>query len=451
MAAADVSALISAASSPDPTPSPTPAPAETEAPVEAPESTDFAETPETETPDAGEGAPEADAAGEKPVDARTNPAQIRQALKEFRDAKPENAPIARELNNAYGRYTAYKSVFPKVADAQNAKAILDAVGGNDGVAQLQSTIKSVNETDALLYAGDGAVVKNLYEDFKREGKQANFGKLASPFLDTLRQNDEPAYFNAIRPHFFQGLVDVNLPGVLQSLQKALTSETPNLPVARELLTEMTNWFSKLRDSVETGDKSKLDPERQAFEKERTEFQTQKQKEFQNEVNGEWNRVNASTLGAALKQYTKLPFAKNWTDATKVSVAREIIGTLTEELSGDKSYQSQMDAFWSSKSPERSKIISFHKAKVESVAQRIVKSVLDARYPGFQKAGTVKPKPAGSPGSPAPTAPGGPIFVSAKPDGNLIDWDKDPTRMLFATGKAYLRNGKFVTWAAKTRR
>lgn len=456
MAAADVSALIDVVSAPDaPVPttpqpastSPTPMPSE-------PEANDAEITePETETTDEGEGATEEAVGEEKPVDGRTNPAAIRKALKEFRDSKPENAAVARELNNAYGRYTAYKSVFPKVADAQNAKAILDAVGGNEGVAQLQSTIKSVNETDALLYAGDPRVLDSIIEDMKAENKLDAFGKLAKPFLEKLRGVDDKAYYETMRPHFLQGLVDVNLPGVLQSLTKALTGETPDINAARSILTEMSSWFDNLRNSVETADKTKLDPEREAFEKERTQFQSERQKAFEAEVNGDWNRINANELGRALKQYTKLPFAKNWTDATKLSVAREIMSTLGDELKNDSTYQAQMDAFWSEKQPDRKKIAGFHEAKLKAISNRIVKSVLDARYPGFQKAaGTARPKATGAPVAPATgSASGSPTFVTSKPDGSQIDWVKDPTRMLFTTGKAYLKNGKFVTWKAGARR
>ena len=154
--APDISALFDVASTPEPVTPPEPVTSE-ETNLEPTEET----TPETggETPGDGESTPEAGAEGdERPVDGRTNPAAIRSALKAFRDLDPKNAPIARELNNAYGRYTAYKSVFPKVADAQSAKAILDAVGGNDGIAGLQQTIKSVNETDQLLFSGDRKVL-----------------------------------------------------------------------------------------------------------------------------------------------------------------------------------------------------------------------------------------------------------------------------------------------------
>jgi hypothetical protein len=444
-AVADVSSLIDIASEPAST-------VVEETPVET------AETVETtETPVEGETKAEASPEGEKPVDARTNPDAVRKALREFRDSKPENAPIARHLNNVVGRYEAYRQVFPKVADAQNAKVMLDAIGGTEGISGLQETIKSVNETDSLLYAGDARVLDTIIEDMRRENKLDAFGKLASPFLDKLQQIDGKAYESAIRPHFFQALVGAEFPETVQFLMEALSGEKPNLEAAMKTLKSMDGWFNKLRNSIETADKSKLDPDRQKFEQERTQFQTERQKAFQSEVNTDWNRENNRVLGEALRPYLKLPFAKNWTDGTKQSVAREITSTLLEELTADKTYQSQMDALWSEARPDKSKIINFHKSKVAIIGPRIVKQVLENRYPGFQRsAGPMKPKPVAAAAA-ATTTTGTqrtgnrPSYVTSKPPLDQMDMDKDPDRMHLINGRAYLKgSGKFVSWNPKDR-
>lgn len=452
MSAADVSSLVDIASSSDVTPTETPVETEvveTETPEES--SVETSDTDETQSADDVSGA-------DKPVDGRTNPAAIRSALKAFRDLDPKNAPIARELNDAYGRYSAYKQVFPKVADAQNAKALLDAVGGDAGLSALQDTIKSANETDALLYAGDPRLFDQLIEDFKAENKLDAFGKLASPFLDKLRGVDEKAYFDAVKPHFFQGLVDANLPGVLGALSKALAGETPNLEVVKGLIGEMTQWFDNLRNSVETKDKTKLDPERQAFEKERTEFQTSKQKEFQTGVATSCDSHNNTALGTALKPFLKLPFFKGFTRDSLIDLGNGLKGKLFSELKADATYQAQMDAFWSAKSPDKAKIEQYHKAKVDTMAKRIVQTMLETRYPGYAKKTSAAGAAAGR-GKPAAAAAAAkgvadqpqqtkPLFVQTKPAWESIDWDKDPNKMLFITGRAYLKTGKFVTWSPK---
>lgn len=447
MAASNVSALVDLVS--EPTAAPTAEPVEPEVPVETEsEPVDSPESEDTSSPE-GESASEP-APGDSPVDARTNPAAIRSALKTLRDSDPKNAPIARELNDAYGRYTAYRSVFPKVADAQAAKAALDAVGGADGLTEMHATLKSVNETDELLYKGDGRVLETLIEDMKAAGHPEAFGKLADPFLEQLKKHDSKAYYDALRPHFFQGLVDVGFDRVLGSLKQLLSVETPNVDAVRQQLATLGQWFDEFRDSVDRKSKDALLPERQAFEKERSDFQTQKQKDFQNSVGTAADTASNRALGSSLKRYLQMPFFKGFSRESLTDLASGIKSALLSELTADKSYQSQMDAFFSQKSPDRDRILSYHDQRVQAAAARIVKSVIERRYPNYLKAGA---KPTTKPGTKptTPMAAGAPVFVMSKPDGNDIDWDKDPSRHLFITGKAYLKSGKFVTWNPKNKR
>jgi hypothetical protein len=447
-AVADVSGLLEAAASPSP------APTETTVEETPTESTVEETSEKQEATEGGEGAEKTD---KDSVDARTNPDAIRKALKTWRDSSPENAPIARKLNYIVGHEKAYTEVWPTVAKAKEAKFLLDSIGGGEGLSTLQNTIKSVNETDAMLYAGDPRVLDNILEDMKKAGKVEAFGKLASPFLDKLRETDEKSYFTALRPHFFQGLIDSGFPDVLTSIEEALGAQvdgkpTPNVDLLKRLAGDMRKWFTGLDKSIEAGRKTALDPDRQAFEKERTAFQTEKQKAFQTEVNSEWNRSNNQALGEALKPFLKLPFAKNWTDKTKVSVAQEITRTLLSELEADKSYQAHMDGLWSEAKPDKGKILSFHKNKLNLIANTIVQDVLDARYPGFSsvKGAPVKPA-AATPAQPAAAAtPGKPVFQSSKPvtGDPTIDWDRT-TDVMYATGRFYKKGEKMMrTWNAK---
>lgn len=460
MAAADVSALIDVASSPDVSP----ASVATESPVDETTLDTPVEGAEPSTQDANAGADtpvegaEAAPAGEK-IDARTNPDAIRKVLRELRDSSPDKAPIARQLNDIVGREGAYRQVFPKVADAKQAKFLLDSIGGGDGLTSLQETIKSVNETDALLYAGDGRVLDSILEDMKAAGKQDAFGKLASPFLDKLSEVDPKAYGTALRPHVFAALNQAAFPEMLAGFEEALSATgadgkpAPNVELIKSLVAEMKRWFGAERQAVEGARKTALDPDRQAFERERTEFQSDQKKAFESEVTGEWNKANDLALGEALKPYLKLPFAKNWTRGTKVSVAREITSKLLSELGSDKAYQSQMDAYWSASKPDKAKILSYHKGKLDLVSKQIVRDVLEDRYPGFSSVKGAPPA-AARPGAAKPPvaatngAPVKPVFQTTKPSHDQIDWDRDPNQLLFITGRFYDKKGQLRTWNPK---
>jgi hypothetical protein len=439
-AVADVSGLLDAAASPEVT-----------APVETP----VEETPlETEvTQEAAEGGEGETKTPADKVDNRTNPDAIRKALRAWRDSSPENAEVARKLNYIVGHEQGYTKVFPKVEEARQAKFVLDSVGGAEGIATLQSTLKSVNETDQLLYNGDPRVLDNILEDMKREGKLDAFGKLASPFLDKLKSTDEKAYYSALRPHFFQGIVDSGLPDVLDGLEAALGNQvdgkpSPNVETIKGLVAEMRKWLSGLNKSVKTVKDPELESRRQAFEKEQSDFRSQQSKAFQNEVNTDWNHINNMELGSALKPYLKLPFAKNWTDATKKSVANEIMSTFLADLKGDKAYQMQMDAYWSDAKPDKSKILELHKGKTKLIAARVVKDVLDARYPGFSSVKGAPVKPTAKPNAaPATATTAKPIYQTTMPKNEDVDWDKTSDN-LYATGRFFDRRGAFRTWSKK---
>jgi hypothetical protein len=450
MAAADVSALIEVASTPDSSPSPSPAPTESaveETPVESTESSaKGSETRESQT--------ETPTEGTDKVDARTNPDAIRKALKSWRDSSPENAPVARQLNDIVGRESAYRQVFPKVADAKQAKFILDSVGGGDGLTELQNTIKSVNETDSLLHAGDPRVVKNLYEDMKAVGKADSFGKLASPFLEQLQEVDPKAYKAAVRPHGLEYVVQSGFPNVVEGLESALATvvdgkPTPDIKLIESIAASMRKWLTTEQQAVEGGKKAAIDPDRQAFEKEKSEFQSAQQKAFQNEVHGDWNRINDKILGAALRPYLKMNFAKGWKEGTLRSVAGEIMGTALRELTADKAYQSQMDAYWSESKPDKSKIIKYHEDKMKLIGERIVQDVIETRYPGYRSMGGPAPakKPAAAVTPATQSGPAKPIFQSTKPkmDDPNVDWDRDPDRMLYISGRFYDKKGAYRTW------
>jgi hypothetical protein len=451
----DIAGLIDVATAPEAAAPAATTPTETTAPeIDAPDQT--LDTPDDVSSESGSESPEdsaqpQDSDVERSVDARTNPAAVRAALKAMRDSDPALAPIARQLNDAYGRYTAYRNVFPKVADAQQAKALIDAVGGGDGLTSLQENVKAIQATDAKLYAGDASVLDDIIEDMRSEGKIDAFGKLAPGFLEKLRSVDEKAYFAAMKPHFFQGLNDVGFANVVDNVLSALSGEQPNVAGAKQVLQQMASWFQDLKSSVDSASKQNLDPDRQAFEKERSDFRSQQQQAFNTDCAAACDQHNNDILGQALRKYTRDPFFKNMDRDAWMDVGGGVKQALLRELSQDKSYQSQMDAFFSQKSPDKAKIAAFHKAQVEARAQRIVRDLINRRYPGFKSKAVARPqaKPAAQ-----PQATGAGFQwkqLTSRPEWGEIDWSEPGAQNAYIVGKAKLKNGQYVQWGGKPKR
>lgn len=447
----------------------------TEAPVEtaATETTEAVETPTTgdettttETTEVDSVEKNADGTEKEKTDTaevdKNSPDSVRKFLKGIRDLDPKNAAFVKTLHNSYERFNAYTKEFPTVNDAREAKAFIESVGGPEGFEKTQQVIQSIEESDQLLYAGDGKLIDNIVEDLKSEGKLDAFTKLASPFLDKLQSLDETGYKSVVRPHLLSNLEKAHFPGAVAGLLDALNKGgEEGIAEALRFATSMDAWYKGQQGLVEK-DKSassdpgfqKLEAERKKFQEEKNQFKTNQGKEFQTTVAKELDSHNNRTLGTQLKDYLKHPYFKGFPRPSLEDLAGGIKANLFRTLEADKAYQTQMKALWGASSPDRAKISQYHKAKVDSIAAKVVQQTIQQRYPNYAKGGSAAGRIAATDTKKAEqvkteaaaTTAGKPIYVAEKPKWDSINWDKDPQKMLFITGKAYLKgNNKFVTW------
>ncbi len=352
---------------------------------------------------------------------------------------------------------------------KDAKAFIDLVGGPEGYEGLTQKIQAVEDTDALLYSGDPKIWEHVIEDLKSEGKIDALGKLAPSFLDNLKENDKKGYYSAFAPHFYSGLLEVNMEGAIGGLVEALTipeGATPEilaaaLAKAREVAGGMDKWFKGLQEVEKKAkadavnpERQKLEDERKAFKAEQEKFKTEASKRVQTEIVTECDKYNNKSLGQALGPYLKMPFFKGFPRETLVDLGNGIKTRLFESLEKDATYQAQMKAFWKGASPNRAKITEYHNAKLDSIAEEIVRQTVQQRYPGYAKGGSAAGRVAAATEKKveakkvdaAAVASGKPVYVAVKPKWEAIDWEKDPKQHLYITGKAYLKgSNKLVTW------
>lgn len=391
------------------------------------------------------------------------PQEIRKALKAFRDADPKNAAAVKQLHGAFERHEAYKQEFPTVESAREAKAFIELVGGPEGYETLQNIVTSVNESDELLYAADPKIFDNVYEDMKEQGKQDSFGKLASPFLDKLKDVDKKAYYQTLTPHYVASLEASNLPQVLGALSVALEKgDAGAIAEAKALVADMGGWFNSLKNSVEKAKSQAVDPERQKFEaeklaftKQQEEYKTTQTKAFQQTVGKESESISNNLLGSNLKSVLKTPYFKAFKADNLKPLASQLQYNLRTELENDKAYQTQMKALWGAKNPDKSKILQVHKIKVESIADRIVRDTVQKMYPDHTKGGSAagriaavaQKKEVAVKNDAAAASTGAAQYVAVKPKN--INREMDPKGLLEITGKGYIPNGKggwrLVTW------
>ena len=80
---------------------------------------------------------------EEKVDGRTGPRNIQNALKTLKEAHPELAKDIDELRKGYFSGRQHSEFFKSPAEARQAKATLDLVGGAEGISNLQSQIAAI--------------------------------------------------------------------------------------------------------------------------------------------------------------------------------------------------------------------------------------------------------------------------------------------------------------------
>lgn len=422
----------------------------------------------------------ADAAAKvTPTDA--TPANVRSALKAMRDADPKNGQVVKELHGAFERWNAAKAIFPKgVAEMQDAKTFIDLVGGPDGYKKMQDSLDAITATDELLYAADPKLWDNVIEDLKSSGHPEALGQLAPSLLSKLKAHDTDGYYNTTIPVVADAMKEVHMDSFVNQFNSALTEKNekgevvPNVAKITSLVKSITDWYTDLEKDAkkrtatpeDTPERKKLAAERAVFEKSKSDAAAEDKKKFENGVAEECDKSNNTSLGAALKPFLKMPFFKDFPRETLVDLGNGIKERLYAALKADQTYQTQMSAMWKAKSPDRAKMVEYHKAKLNTIASDIVRATVQNRYPGYAKGGsaagrvaaaTVK-KTADVKAAAASVSTGKPIYVASRPE-NLVrepikvgskDYSASDLVTLQIMGRGFLRNAdgksyRFITW------
>lgn len=414
------------------------------------------ETPEVETEvEAGaeEQTPEqkaesdktAKAAADKLIDTKATPDNVRKALKAMRDADPKNAAVVKELHGAFERFNAYKTEFPTVAAAKEAKEFIAAIGGPEGYEKLNGNLEAVKATDELLYNADPQLWKNVVEDLKASGHPEAMGKLAPSFLSELKNHDKEAFYATIQPHFVAGLEEVGFPRFLANLNAALEAKdetgasAPNIAALKAWVAQSTKWYNdqaeeeknRTKEPEETPERKKFLAEKAEFEKSKSADAEEKVRAFENSVATDAEQYNNRVLGKHLGPFLKMAYFKDFPRETKIDIGNGIKDRLYATLRTDKGYQTQMASFWKlGASPaNKAKIAEFHNAKLDAIAQDIVTKTIQNRYPGYAKGGSAagrvaaatEKKDAATKAGIQSVTTGKPVYVATRPT-NLIRED-----------------------------
>ncbi len=370
------------------------------------------------------------------TDGRTLPKEVQAALKKFKEAHPEDAKAIEELRKSFFSSRQHGEFFKTPAEARQAKATLELIGGAEGISNLQSQVAAIEMVDASFEKGDPQVLDDIASDYP-EG----FKKLIGPAIDKLQKMDGAAYAAAMQPHTFAAMEAAGLGPVLGAIAEAIGAN--DLAKAKDLIGKSLQWYKGQQEQAGTRQKVD-DPERQKFETERRTFEQQKEQTFRQDIGRATVGHQQEMVNKTLAPYLK---SKPLGAEAKADLADGVDREIQRLLKADTVYQQQIKAMLAAKTRDPEKIKQYVNATVDEATPKAVKAVWTRRYGATPAARPAIPQNGQRPAV-ANHANSGPLKIAAKPNREDVDWGKTKD-ILYITNKAFMAKGPYkgrlVTW------
>jgi hypothetical protein len=356
---------------------------------------------------------------------------------------PEQAQLFKKLQDAYFRNQTFEKAFPSAAEAQSVKQLLDDVGGVEAIASIQEKVTAYDAQDVAFGEGNPQVLESFFADFP-DGA----AKLAPAYLDKLSTANPKAYHDTVMPHIAGFLVNdkvwgnYNLPQFIDVMSKETNPE--NLAGA---VAEIRNWITKVYGTGTELYKNQTQSVKQPVDAKLTEreqaLNTRELEIKKSTMNETFNTSIEPVLKGELTKYAK-QFKLNETQTNFFK--KELQMVIHNEMVADKAYQKQLEIRINSKNSTPQTLAQFaaneYNRRVRDNAFKVVKDIYGSGRNTTSKVTDVVKNT-----QPTTSVGGGPLKINYKPADSDIDWNKQgvDAMSLFIGQKAYLKNGKFVTW------
>lgn len=392
-----------------------------------------AETPETvesaEPEVALETAPETEQAEATPAAALADPQAIRDGdvvkfLREQTKLAPESAKLHRTLQDSYFRAAEYSKLFDNIDDARTIKTHLEALGGLDGLTELQSLQADVAELDRKVAEGDPSVITAMAEE-----SPAGFRKMVPVALDTLYRIDPHGYNEVLTPLIARTLADSPLAdSVALAIERLRGGEAD---AALRELSRIAATFEGLK-----------------------QYQVPPSAAAPAAASAGAPAANPAVeqLGAQVRAYldstiqTELKTAldgRNVSDAARARLLAAVVSEVDRAFAGDRNYAARVNALLRAGQTDRA--LAFIKQSVDQVRPRALRQVVTELYGNTPaRPATARPgaQPAAKTGGRAPLP--GVTQLTRAPRREDIDWGKTD-QTAFIAHRAVLKDGRTVRW------
>lgn len=364
---------------------------------------------------------------EKPVevavtDGRKMPDAVKKLLALGKTSNPEGTKIMRAT---WFQNQDYRAVFPTPSDAVALKNAYEEIGGADGVAQIQAERQEWADVDKAI--GEGRAAELLKDNPELLGKNAvgvvNEWAKAAP--------EQYGYYqNIVTANKIESL---GLQSGLVELHNYLKDADPQ---AAAYVAKMHDKIVDVREAAKQYEQKRVDPAREALEKDKQTFAEQRRADFEGAVATEAESYRDKAIDKAIEGLLNGRKADDDQMKHYRKLVREEVGERLGKIPG---FDSQLEAQYRTGNRQESvawlqkqfdRIIGVGKAA--SVIDPLLRNINPQKAVAAKTNGT---KPASKTSSDA-----GSVTLNDWPDHDKIDWTKT-TSADVAQGHAILTNGK----------
>lgn len=416
-------------------------------------------------PAGGEGEPDAGAEGgepvpdENPYDGRKIDDATKKQIAKLRTADPNLAKTAADAifsrKAVMAEFPEAKGVGEVISSIRELKDTIAAVGGQEGLTNLQTTARQFQTEMDQFASGDPKLLQELHTS-----NPDAFSTSISNGLNLLQElngNNGDLFDKVMAVPFQERLQAAGVHTVMSKIRDAIKNQDE---------AELTKWvgsFDKWLEQVDrfadtqrgTKDATKMDPRERALQErenalkaQETERSNKDYTEYENKIGSDVNKLNNDALkpfiDRAVKDLNlKAPGAKRLTDAVQSEV--------WAKMKADKVFQRNAKDIVKKGDIDAS--AKFVNAKFKSLLRDTYQSVFNELYPN---AGAPRNPTAGANGAgkPAPPAAGGgqaakaPVnkvnYKGGRPTHEMVEWGKTPDED-WLRGVAVLKDGTKVTF------
>jgi hypothetical protein len=390
------------------------------------------EAPPAEDPDAPPPTGEEGDLSDIETDGRKIEGATRAAIAALKKVDPAAAKRVAESyfrDQAVLKETGAKNTGEAITQIRTMKATIESLGGEQGIADLQTEVADYRKEIEQFAAGDPALIQSL-----GEANPEGLAKSGTQSLEWLKANKPEIYENTIRAPFMERFNKLNFPGFIASVKAAVKEGKGQ--EAWDLIAGYDKWLKEETGKLESAKAAPAkNPEAEKLAKEKAEFEETKQKDFISRVDTDVNRANNPELDKLIGPLQKqLGLQKEGMNHFR----NGLIARVWKVLANDKPYLASVKTLRSK--GDAGKLASYiHGAFKERLPEQF-RLHRNEIYPNIGK--TKAPAPAAPANGKQPQRVIN-IQAGQRPKREDVDWSKT-TDTMWISGRAILTNGKSVS-------